>query len=557
SSVNAPNVIGDEDGSYTYGTGWGYYKTGHGLTAGENYPSKGGIETLSGRPVECDSCHDYATAHIDGEARTYDDGDALVQDPAIYRQGYRLKMIGGQEPMLIPLPDNAGHSVDNFRVCFQIGCHDSGPFMDPANTDTNLFTTGGAPVSAYLNRHVSHLADTAHDTMFSSDWSGAGNSRMTCVNCHNVHGSTRLAMVRDGKLVGREPGLEIWYKNDAVTYFDVNTWNPPEPENLPLSASDGTVWLAGTSTNLCINCHTYNIRAEDRDKPPFQDFAQAPLLEWEGSNGLTSDGVTPDNAVGNSTFTFRVSYSDINNDSPSPIEVWVDQNDNGSYDAGEKYTMAETDATDMNIYNGKNYTKSLAIAKTGDGVLNYRFYAHDGLLVATGAPTADSTVSVLNNAPTLAWTGENFYQADGTNPDNGGNGDTFTFRIDYTDSDDEEPSAIQLWVDEDDSDSYEADEKYTLSEVDSGDTTYSDGKLYAHSLALTHVGDGNLNYRFYAADANVDATGDPTQDTVLTVQVGANSPPALSFVEAGCTVSGVKPQSGATGADFVFTVSYA
>lgn len=548
SGVSAPNVVGDEDGSYIYGTGWGYYKTGHGLVAGKDFPSKGGLETLSGRPVECDSCHDYTTGHVDGLERTFDDGDVFGLDSAIYRQGYRLKLIDGQEPYSMPRPSNIGNNSDQFRVCFQVGCHDSGPFTDSANMNTNLVTDG-------TNKHAYHL-DFNNEEMAAADWSGANNSRMTCVVCHNVHGSTRLAMVRDGKLIDREPGLQIWYKNDAITYIDVNTYNPPEPDDLPLSASDGTAWIGASSSNLCANCHnTWPIGTEDRT--PFQDVAQAPLLEWEGSNGLTSDGVTPNSALGNSTFTFRVAYSDINNDSPSPIEVWIDLDDNGSYGVSEKYAMAETDITDTNIFNGKNYTKSIAIAKTGDGVLDYRFYAHDGFLVATGTPTTNSTVSVLNNAPTLDWTGEDFYQADGTNPDNGGNGGTFTFRIDYIDSDNEAPSTIQIWVDEDDSDSYEADEKYALSEVDSGDLTYSDGKLYAHSLALAHAGDGNLKYRFYAADANIDATGDPTQDAVLTVQVGANSPPSLDFVNAGCTVSGVKPQSGADGADFVFTVSYA
>jgi hypothetical protein len=547
SGISAPNVVGDEDGSYIYGTGWGYYKTGHGLAAGETFPSKGDIETLSGRPVECDSCHDYATAHIDGTARTFDDGDVFGLDPAIYRQGYRLKMIDGQEPFRMPRPSNIGNTSDQFRVCFQIGCHDSGPFTDSANMNTNLVTDG-------INRHAYHL-NSNNQEMAAADWSGANNSRMTCVVCHNVHGSTRLAMVRDGKLINREPGLQIWYKNDAVTFIDVNTSNPPEPEDLPLSSSDGTAWLAGTSSNLCANCHGWNIRTTDRT--PFQNVAQAPLLEWEGSNGLTSDGVAPDSAVGNSIFTFRVAYSDINNDSPSPIEVWVDLNDDGSYDAGEKYAMAETDVTDTNIFNGKNYTKSISIVKAGDGVLSYRFYAHDGVLEATGAPTADSTLTTLNNAPTLAWTGEDFYQVDGANPDNGGGGDTFTFRIDYTDGDNDAPSTVQVWIDEDDDGSYEAGELYALSAVDGGDVTTSDGKLYATSLSLAYAGDGNLKYRFYAADANADATGDPTQDAVLTVQVGANSPPSLEFVAAGCTVSGVRPQSGADGTDFVFTVSYA
>ncbi|OEU75632.1 MAG: hypothetical protein BA864_02630 [Desulfuromonadales bacterium C00003093] len=545
SGVAAPNVIGDEDGNYTYGTGWGYYMTGHGLTADETFPSKGGVETLSGRAVECDSCHDYATVHVDGEPRTYDDGDSSSIDSSIYRLGYRLKLIDGQEPLKVPRPFGTANTVDSFRTCFQVGCHDSGPFIDSGNMNTNLVTDGS-------NRHEYHLH--VINLRFASDWSGAYNSSMTCVNCHNVHGSTRLAMVRDGKLTDREPGLQIWYKNDNITFAPYGP-TPPEPEDLPLPASDGTAWIGASSINLCSHCHgNSNVLTEDR--LPFQDVSQAPVLEWSGDNSYTSDGVSPDSAVGHSTFTFRISYADSNNDSPSPIEIWVDLNDNGSYEGDEKYVMAETDTMDTNLLNGKIYTKSLSIAKAGDGILRYRFYAHDGVLEATGVPTVDSTVTILNNLPTLTWTGETFYQTDGTNPDIGGNGSTFTFRIDYADSDNEVPSTIQVWVDENDNDSYEADEKYDLSEVDSGDTTYNDGKFYARSLPLAHAGDGTLQYRFYAADATDTASGAPTQDTMLTVQVGANSPPALEFVDAGCIVNGVKPQSGATGADFVFTVRY-
>ena len=552
SSVSAPNVAGDEDGDYTYGTGWGYYKTGHGLAAGETFPSKGGVETLSGRALDCDICHDYATAHIDGDARTYDDGDALTDKSDVYREGYRLKLINGEEPMRMPLrPIYPGTptTTDDFRVCFQIGCHDIGPYNDPTNMNTNLITDG-------INRHAFHVDDHAHDTMFASDWSGSGNSRMTCVVCHNVHGSTRLAMVRDGKLVGREPGQEIWYKNDSVSYLKAGSSVPPVPEDLPLSASDGTAWNPASSITLCAHCHPQNGQTATEDRLPFQDVNQAPLLEWAGGTGLTSDGVAPDSGVGQSTFTFRISYSDINNDNPSPIEVWVDLDDNGTYEVGEKFTMTAADALDTNIYDGKTYTKSLAIAKAGDGTLSYRFYAQDGTLEATGAPTADSTVTILNNAPTLAWTGEDFYQADGTNPDIGGNGDVFAFRINLTDGDNETPSVIQIWIDENDDNSYGVTEKHNLAEVDGGDTTTSDGKLYAASLSLARAGDGDLTYRFYAADASDDATGTPTQESLLTVQAGANSPPSLEFVAAGCTVDCVKPQSGATGAEFDFTVRY-
>jgi hypothetical protein len=54
--VDAPNVIGDEDESTNYGIGYGFYKTGHGLSANLKYPASGG--TVSGAGLSCGYCHD-------------------------------------------------------------------------------------------------------------------------------------------------------------------------------------------------------------------------------------------------------------------------------------------------------------------------------------------------------------------------------------------------------------------------------------------------------------------------------------------------------------------
>ena len=70
------------------------------FTEGENHPSKGGVETLAGRPLECGTCHDHSAIHIDGIARTFDCNDDC--DPDEYRTGYRLHLVNGANPMEIP-----------------------------------------------------------------------------------------------------------------------------------------------------------------------------------------------------------------------------------------------------------------------------------------------------------------------------------------------------------------------------------------------------------------------------------------------------------------------
>ncbi|RJR16407.1 MAG: hypothetical protein C4581_09960, partial [Nitrospiraceae bacterium] len=544
-SINAPNVVGDEDGSFTYGTGWGYYKTGHGLPASQKYPASGGVTAGAGKG--CTDCHNSTVAHIDGNARTFDDTDSSTLNPSYYRQGYRLKQVSGQEPMLIPRPYNTGNPADHYRLCLQGGCHNSGSYINSADMSTNLRTDG-------VNRHEYHLVVNTQN-IWPSDWSGSHNSRMSCPSCHNVHGSTRLAMVRDGKLTGREPGLMIWYNNDDIVTNNASNPSPPSPENLPLSASTGTIWRGNTSGNLCTHCHgSDNTLPEYRN--PYQAVSLAPTLDWTGETNYQSDGVNPESATSGSTFTFRVKYTDANNDAPVYIEVWVDKNDNGTYEAGEKYAMSGADSGDTIYFNGKIYTKSLSVTSAGDNTLNYRFYASDGTNIATGAPTTGGTITISNNAPALSWTGQAYYVSDGVNPNTGGNGSSFEFRVNYTDLDNTAPSSIQVWVDLDDNGTYEPGEKYNMSGTDAGDTTYSDGKLYFKSMTISYTGDGILNYRFYASDGSADATGSPASNSTVTVLSSANNPPALDWVAAACVTNGVKPVSGPADGDFEFYVKY-
>ena len=558
-SIDAPNVIGDENGSYTYGIGWGYYKTGHGLASNMPYPYKGGLiepPLLNGsaKPIECDSCHDFRTAHIDGLARTYDDGGSTSLDPSYYRQGYRLKQVlagfgsglSSKEPMLIPKPQNTGNSEGQFRLC--ANCHDSDPaFLDADDlTSTNLITTRAA-LDGTKNRHAYHLDQNSYD--WSSDWSGGYTSRMTCVSCHNVHGSTRLAMVRDGKLVGAEPGQLIWYKNDSITVFSTSNPDPPIPEELPLSASDGTVWIGNSSGNLCSHCHgSGNTVGEDRI--PFQDVSQAPALEWTGENNFLSDGANPDSGASGSNFEFRVKYSDANNDDPlvaGVMQVWVDEDDSGTYEPAEQYDMEEADLGDTYFIDGKLYTKTITLSLAGDNVISYRFYASDGALIASGPPTEDGSIVIFpggaaNNAPLLEWVADSC-RPEGVKPRagsaQGSFGETmFEFYVKYTDADTDCPPGvddIQVWVDANDNGSYESGEKHNLSPA--GGSGCATGMLYSYQTTLGLSGDNMLNYRFHASDGSDDATGEPTGDSQVTVY---NGDTVVTVCDSGCSFTSIQ-----------------
>ena len=254
--VAAPAVAGDLGAATPYGIGAGYYVTGHGAPALAQYPWTGG--TVAGAGLGCDACHDLAATHVDGVARTYDK-DAVPGAATDYTHGYRLAPVGGGDPLVVPRKNTCLETPvvkeSDFALCLQ--CHDPGPFVDSASVVTN-FRRAGAPD---VNAHYLHLAIKnvcGPGPAFSSDWSYTGwDSRVSCVTCHNVHGSSQLSMVRDGKLVDREPGLEMLYYDDSVTFECGGPGaHDPTPTDVSLPASTGTVWNSGAlAGTFCATCH--------------------------------------------------------------------------------------------------------------------------------------------------------------------------------------------------------------------------------------------------------------------------------------------------------------
>ncbi|HID29310.1 MAG TPA: hypothetical protein EYP19_04820, partial [Desulfobacterales bacterium] len=109
-AVSAPKVIGDEGAVTPYGTGYGFYTTGHGLSTSETYPATG----TPGAGLGCLDCHDAGMLHTDGIARSYyPDSDYETYHPVSlnYQEGYRLKDVStgydAKYPMHLP---RTGHN---------------------------------------------------------------------------------------------------------------------------------------------------------------------------------------------------------------------------------------------------------------------------------------------------------------------------------------------------------------------------------------------------------------------------------------------------------------
>ena len=233
--VLAPNIAGDESAVTPYGTGWGFYKSGHGVPGNQVYPASG----VKGAGRGCLDCHDASTAHIDGDPRTYSaDGDYLTWDPASagYQNGYRLKDVtggyAGKYPMHIPrtghvFPPGFRESAE-FALCFE--CHN----------ESNLYNAGdsvtGAGATTNFRNNVSGIWTSMHDLhtdgrngpwgpttpQYDSDYDGVADSRISCPACHNVHGSPSPAMLRHGELIStmgttdKVPSLDFQYTPEGT-----------------------------------------------------------------------------------------------------------------------------------------------------------------------------------------------------------------------------------------------------------------------------------------------------------------------------------------------------
>lgn len=232
SGINAPNIVGDEAELTNYGIGWGFYKTGHGLPADENYAAS----LAPGAGVNCTDCHDVTLTHIDNEHRTYAAPDNPSTDLGeTYQQGYRLKSIAGDDnPMFIPNNNKFDLVESDFALCFS--CHiDTDPYLDSFNMMTNFRDDIEGRNDHWFHLNASH-GHFGKPYSWDSDWSlddgeegNDGDSLLSCPACHNVHGSPLPRMIRNGQLISsygtedKTPALGFMYQPSPSTTLPHST----------------------------------------------------------------------------------------------------------------------------------------------------------------------------------------------------------------------------------------------------------------------------------------------------------------------------------------------
>lgn len=281
-------------------------------------------------------------------------------------------------------------------------------------------------------------------------------------------------------------------------------WSYPtgfQVRSSPALGPDGTLYVGSWDNKM------YAIRQNNESE-----------LSWSGNPGYAAGGVSPSIGKNGERYRFEAAYRDADNDAPVTNMVWIDTNDNGSFEQAERFILEPY--TGSVFSNSVLYTNSLVLRHRGDGILYYRFYFKDafGYAPAPSAPCSNNMIIIDTNIPFLSWTGEPGFVSDGVSPGTNDSGALFEFRVQYREYNNLPPVAREVRVDLNDDGTYGNEEMFRMEETDAGDTVYSNGKDYTLSLPVSFRGDGFLNYRFYFTDAAAAAAGLPCLDSVLRVR---------------------------------------
>jgi len=284
---------------------------------------------------------------------------------------------------------------------------------------------------------------------------------------------------------------------------------------------------------------------------------RVPTLSWTGETNYIDDGLNPESGTPNTTFFYMVKYIDQDNEAPATgyPKLYIMK---GGLEIGV-FTMDEVEPGDTDYTNGKLYTFTKSGLEPGTDY-TYSFEAEDVWNIsATGAPTSPhygpDVAPVGNGAPILSWTVETNYTDDGLHPEAGYPNTDFVYKIKYTDQNNDAPASGYPELHIMKSGSEIVGSPFTMDEVDTGDTTYSDGKLYIYSKSGLAPGTDYIYY-FEAKDVwNSTATGEPTNP--LDGPDVTNRIPTLSWtVEIDYVADGLNPEDAPSNANFVYRVKY-
>ncbi|OGS46059.1 MAG: hypothetical protein A2539_03480 [Elusimicrobia bacterium RIFOXYD2_FULL_34_15] len=286
----------------------------------------------------------------------------------------------------------------------------------------------------------------------------------------------------------------------------------------------------------------------------------SPTITWTDEANYDAGGVYPLSATSTNTFTYRVTYTDADNNAPLAGYPKVNIQRNYSGILGSPFTMSAADPSDTNYTDGKIYTSTHTLDTVGATYI-YSFSAQDSNSATATGEASNTTVYnpqviASNLAPTLSWTAELGYTSDGLAPESGTSTNTFTYRVQYTDPDNNPPlngypkvyikkGGINI-----------VGSPFSMSYVDSSDSNYLDGKFYYYQESFDTAGT-DYTYSFEAFDSNSSQASGISTGTVDAPDITGNSAPTLTWVgDQNYISSGLYPETGTSTNSYTYRVLY-
>ncbi len=216
-----------------------------------------------------------------------------------------------------------------------------------------------------------------------------------------------------------------------------------------------------------------------------------PTLNWVGDTGFETDGLDPESGMTNTTYLWRISYSDIDNNPPAIGQPLLFVLKGGIGIAGGPFRLTEEDTGDTNFQDGKVYYWRFSNLPCGDDYSYFFSVKDSGGLTNSSQTRTGPKVQCPDLPPTLLG---------GTvSPVQEIAGSTFTYRVVYQDPEGITPSSVLVHT-------YRGGFNLTSAPLDVldwiGDPyNYSAGAIFGASLVLTDPG-LNYSFQFEASDDN-------------------------------------------------------
>ena len=119
-----------------------------------------------------------------------------------------------------------------------------------------------------------------------------------------------------------------------------------------------------------------------------------PILDWVGTAGHENDGLDPESGSSSTAFTFKVKYTDPDNDAPTIHKVYIDNSGNGAYSAYDMTTTG-TDYASGVIY---SYTTAIPYSQASRSH-SYYFEFSDGKQSTAGNITQAISAATAIHKP--------------------------------------------------------------------------------------------------------------------------------------------------------------